>query len=602
MENELKVNNKMNQQKAKQKQEDQQYRDTLKRLIKEYVKPNIGWFAFAFGLAAIAGATSGASVQALKPVVNDIFVAKDGTRVVGLALLVIGIFAVRGTAIYFQQLIMSRVGNQIVKDIQVRLANNLLKQSQQFFNQNRSGDIQAVIQMQTGMLRSAIDECVIAVRDVVSIISLVTVMFYNNWELSLVALFILPVAVFPLRKLSKKMRHLGAALNSETGMLIAVVGETMRNVKVVQSYTQEEKELSRIEESADQLRQLMVRRQKIVGLTSPLMEALGGIAIGLVIMYGGWQVTSEGVDTGSFMAFIAAFLLAYEPIKRLGKVQVSIQFGLTAGKTIYEHIDRTPSIRDKEGAKDLQHKEGEISLEDVYFSYHGDRKDHPPALRNINLKVKAGTSVALVGQSGSGKSTFVTLVQRFWDPTKGRISIDGQDIKDVRIQSLRENIAYVGQEVILFDSTVKSNIAYGNNEATMEDIIEAAKNANAHEFIEKLPKGYDTLIGEQGVLLSGGQRQRLSIARAMIKKAPILLLDEATSALDTESERLVQDALERLMEDRTVIVIAHRLSTIIASDLICVMRDGEIIEKGKHKELLAQNGAYKKMYDVQFQG
>ncbi len=587
--------------KQQQKQENKEYRQTLKRLIKEYVKPNAGWFAFAFGLASIAGATSGASVMALKPVINDIFINKDSTRIVGLALLVIAIFAIRGMAIYFQQLIMSKVGSQIVKDIQVRLANNLLKQSQQFFNQNRSGDIQAVIQMQTGMLRSAINECVVAVRDIVSVISLMAAMFWNNWQLSIVALFILPAAILPLRKLGRRMRNLGKELNNETGMLIGVVGETMRNIKVVQSYTQEDKELARIDSSANHLRNLMIRRQKIVGLTSPLMEALGGIAIGLVIIYGGWQVTVMDVDTGSFMAFIAAFLMAYEPIKRLGKVQVSIQFGLTAGRTIYQHIDRVPSIRDEKDAKDLTIDNGKITLENVYFSYHGKNKNHPPALRDINLTVEAGKTVALVGQSGSGKSTLVTLIQRFWDPIAGRICIDGQDVKHVTLNSLRGNIAYVGQEVILFDTTVKENIAYGNPHASMEDIIQAAKNANAHEFIEKLPKGYDTKIGEQGVLLSGGQRQRLSIARAMIKSAPILLLDEATSALDTESERLVQDALENLMENRTVIVIAHRLSTIISSDLICVMKDGEIIEQGNHKELLAKNGAYKSMYDVQFQ-
>ncbi len=586
--------------KQQQKQENLEYRQTLRRLIKEYVKPNAGWFAFAFGLAALAGATSGATVQALKPVINDIFINKDSTRIVGLALLVIAIFAVRGTAIYFQQLIMSRIGSKIVKDIQVRLAENLLRQSQQFFNQNRSGDIQAVIQMQTGMLRSAINECVVAVRDIVSVISLMAAMFWNNWQLSIVALFILPIAVLPLRQLGRKMRNLGKELNNETGFLIGVVGETMRNVKVVQSYTQEDKELTRIDASADHLRRLMVKRQQIVGLTSPLMEALGGIAIGLVIIYGGWQVTQMNVDTGSFMAFIAAFLLAYEPIKRLGKVQVSIQFGLTAGRRIYNHIDRVPSIRDHEDAKDLEVRKGMISLENVYFSYHGENKNHPPALRDINLTIEAGKSVALVGQSGSGKSTLVTLAQRFWDPNAGRICIDDQDIKNVTLQSLRGNIAYVGQEVILFDTTVKENIAYGNNDANMDDIILAAKNANAHEFIEKLPQGYDTMIGEQGVLLSGGQRQRLSIARAMIKQAPILLLDEATSALDTESERLVQAALENLMEDRTVIVIAHRLSTIVSSDLICVMKDGEIIERGNHKELLAKNGAYKKMYDIQF--
>lgn len=590
----------MNKNKELEKAEDKKYNDVFKRLIREYVKPNAGWFAFAFALAAIAGATSGASIQALKPVINNIFVNKDDTLIVGLSLLIIAIFTIRGTAIYFQQLIMTRVGSDIVKHIQMRLAGSLVHQSQRFFNKNRSGDIQATFQMQTNILRGTINECVVAVRDIVSIISLVAVMFYNSWQLSIVALIVLPVAIFPLKKLSRRMRHLGSNLNDETGRLIGVVGETMRNIKVVQSYTQEKKEIDRIESSANRMRNLMITRQKVVGLTSPLMEALGGVAIGLVILYGGKQVTSLAIDTGSLVVFIGAFLLAYEPIKRLGKVQVSIQFGLAAAQRIYKHIDIIPSIRNKEDAKDLEVSLGRISLENVDFSYHGKNKKHPPALRGINLNIEAVKAIALVGQSGSGKSTLVTLLQRFWDPIKGRILIDGQDIKDVSINSLRSNIAYVGQEVTLFDTTVKENIAYGSNGASMDEVIEAAKNANAHEFIEKLPKGYETPIGEQGVLLSGGQRQRLSIARAMIKKSPILLLDEATSALDTESERLVQDALERLMRDKTVIVIAHRLSTITGSDLICVMRDGKIIEQGSHKELLAKDGAYKRMHNVQF--
>ncbi len=590
----------MKKNKELEKLETKEYKKVLRRLIREYLVPNIAWFTFAFALAALAGTTSGASIQVLKPIINDIFINKDSTRVVGLALLVIIIFTIRGTAIYFQQLIMSRIGSDIVKDIQIRLGENLLKQSQQFFNKNRSGDIQAIVQMQTNILRNVISECVVAIRDIVSVISLIAVMFHNNWQLSFVALFILPIAVFPLRRLGRNMRNLGNDLNSETGMLIGVVGETMRNVKVVQSYTQEEKELKRITDSADKLRNLMIKRQKIVGLTSPLMEALGGVAIGLVVLYGGRQVTSLAIDTGSLVTFIGAFLMAYEPIKRLGRIQVSIQLGLTAGKRIYNHIDRIPSIRDRENAKDLNAYSGSIKLENIYFSYHGKNKNHPAALRDINLDIKAGKTVALVGQSGSGKSTLITLIQRFWDPINGRILIDDQNIKDVTIKSLRHNIAYVGQEVILFDTTVKENIAYGNNNASIDEIITAAKNANAHEFIEKLPKGYNTKVGEQGVLLSGGQRQRLSIARAMIKDSPILLLDEATSALDTESERLVQNALENLMKERTVIVIAHRLSTIVSSDIICVMRDGKIIEKGSHKELLEKNGAYKKMYNVQF--
>ncbi len=589
-------------QQKQDKQDNKEYRIVFVRLVREYVKPNIGWFIMAFALAAIAGATTGATMQMLKPVLDEMFLSKNLNRLAILAVFVIGIFLLKGTCTYFQQFVMARVGSEVVKDMQMRLTRKLLSQSMRFFNHKNSGDLQMAFQMQTMMIRSSLDHIVVSVRDVVSVISLLFVMFYNNWQLSIVSLFILPIAIGPLRKLMKKMRNLGKDFNSGAGMLMTVVGETFRNIKLVQSYTQEEKEYNRIEESANMLKNIMINRQRVVSLTSPLMETLGGVAIGIVILYGGYQVATQGVETSSFMVFIGSFLVAYEPIKRLSRVNVEIQMGLTATKSIYEYIDAVPIIADSKDAQELNAKDGEILLENIHFSYHGPKDKHPPALRDINLKVPAGKTVALVGQSGSGKSTLVTLIQRFWDPNKGRVLIDGQDVKYVTLHSLRKNISYVGQEVILFDTTVKENIAYGNNNATMDDIILAAKNANAHEFIEKLPKKYDTMIGEQGVLLSGGQRQRLSIARAMIKESPILLLDEATSALDTESERLVQDALENLMENRTVVVIAHRLSTIISADIICVMRDGSIIEKGTHQELLAQDGAYKKMYDVQFKG
>ncbi len=594
---------KLDKKKLKQqaKAEDTDYRKILRRIIKEYIIPNSLMFGFAFLLAAVAGATSGASIQALKPVINDIFINKDQTRLVGLASLVIAIFFIKGICTYFQQFIMARVGSDVVKDIQMRLANSLLKQTMHFFNSKNSGDIQMTFQVQTMMIRGSLDKIVISVRDIVSVISLVFVMFYNNWQLSIIAMIVLPIAIGPLRKLSKSMRNLGKDFNTGAGVLMTVVGEVMRNIKLVQSYTQESKEYKRIDAAADTLRNIMVKRQRIVSLTSPLMETLGGVAIGLVILYGGYQVTAKDVDTGSFMAFIAAFLVAYEPIKRLSRVNVDIQMGLTAAKTIYEYVDMKPEIADAEDATNLNVNKAEIKVENAYFSYHGNDKQHPAALRNINIHIKGGQTVALVGHSGSGKTTLVNLLQRFWDPVSGRILIDNQDISKVTMHSLRKNISYVGQEVTLFDTTVKENILYGRTDATDEEVIEAAKNANAHEFIKKFPKGYDTKIGEQGVLLSGGQRQRLSIARAMLKHANILLLDEATSALDTQSEKLVQNALDRLMKDKTVVVIAHRLSTIIHADVICVMSDGEIIEKGTHKELIAADGLYKKMHDVQFQ-
>ena len=593
-------------------------KQVIKRLYQDYIVPKKWWFLFATLLSAIAGATVGGVFRILEPVLNEIFLEKDGSRLYYLSFLVFLAFVIRGMCTYGQQVIMTKIGSVMVKDIQVRLSGKIITQSQNFFTKNASGHLQATFQNRPSIIRQMVINLVRAIKNIVALISLISVMFYANWSLAIVALIVLPVAILPLRKLTKKMKNLSKSLHSEGGLMLSVVGETVRNIKVVQSYTQEDEEMRKIEHSAEKMMRFSFNRERFILMTSPLMETLGGVAISCVVLYGGYQVIHLGMEPTKFMIFIGSALSIYEPIKKLSSYPVSMQLGLMAAEQIYNIIDSEPTIRDRASARDIDVKKGSISFENLYFSYHdvadeidltfsGDEKDkpknpskNPAAIRHINLDIEAGQTVALVGHSGSGKSTVVNLIQRFWDPQYGRILIDDQNIKDVTLKSLRSSISFVGQEVTLFDMTIRDNIAYGLPSASDDEVRAAAKNANADEFIQKQDEVYNTKVGEQGIKLSGGQRQRISIARAMIKNSPILLLDEATSALDTESEKLVQEALSRLMKDKTVIVVAHRLSTVINADLICVMKDGEIVEKGNHEELIQKDSHYKRMYDVQF--
>ncbi|MFV0430912.1 MAG: ABC transporter ATP-binding protein [Alphaproteobacteria bacterium] len=597
----------------------------IKRIFVEYVVPNKWYFIFSAIFSSIAGAMSVGMVSQLEPVINEVFISKNGAVLFRTAGLVILIFLTRGISTYIYQLLIGIAGAKMIKDMQIRLSSKLLYQSQAFFNQNRSGQLQARFQNDTAQIQSVTRDLVASISNIVSVIGLTCYMVYKDPVLASFVLVIVPIAILPLRNLSRKMKHLAQNFQLEGGFLLEIVGQTMRSSRVVQAYTQEEYEHKKISQSAESLRQLSIKRLKLTGITSPLMETLGGLAAAAIIIYGGYQVIWGNKLPGAFVAFIASFIAAYEPAKKLGRVPVALQFGLVAAGRIYTLIDQAITIKDKPNATELKVNKGELVFDHVTFSYHDTpdqtiREEHqiieerrgkkeendnksriPSVIKDISFDAPAGKTVALVGQSGSGKSTIMNLILRFWDVSSGSVKIDGQDIRNVTLKSLRDHMAFVNQEVTLFDTTVEQNIRYGRDDATKEEIIEAAKNAAAHDFIMALPQQYNTVIGEQGILLSGGQRQRLAIARAMVRNAPILLLDEATSALDTESERAVQGALERLMEGKTAIVIAHRLSTIVNADTIYVMKDGQIMERGNHRELITQGGYYKQLYDMQFQ-
>jgi subfamily B ATP-binding cassette protein MsbA len=377
---------------------------------------------------------------------------------------------------------------------------------------------------------------------------------------------------------------------------MTLLAQTFQGMRVVKAYGMQEYEKGRIQVLVEKLFELSFKAARIRAMVSPIMETLGGIAITVVIAYGGIQVIEGDSTTGELFSFITALLMAYEPMKKLANLNVSIQEGLAGAQRLFNALDTEPVILDKPGARKLGNIKGAISLSDVTFSYDTDE----PALSGVNLVVPAGKRIALVGPSGAGKSTILNLIPRFYDIDEGQVSIDGIDVRDVTMASLQQNIALVSQEITLFDDTVRANIAYGRSGTSDEDIYEAARHAAAHEFILELPQGYETQVGEQGVKLSGGQRQRLAIARAMLKNSPVLLLDEATSALDTESERQVQVALDELMSGRTTLVIAHRLSTVVGADVIYVIEDGKITQSGSHDALIEQGGPYANLYALQF--
>ncbi len=432
-------------------------------------------------------------------------------------------------------------------------------------------------------------------KDIFTIIGLLFVVFYRDWQLALIALVVFPMAVYPIVKFGRKLRSYSTRTQMTMADLSTLLLETISGTRIVKAFNMEDYERKRFSKMNEKLFQIMRKSFRVRAVSHPLMETLGGLGIAAIVFYGGYNVIQGAATPGTFFSFLAALLMLYEPVKRLSNVNNSIQQGLAGASRIFEILDTVPEIRSKPGARDLGPIREGIEFQNVSFKYEEDW-----VLKKIDLKIRAGEVVAFVGSSGGGKTTLVNLVPRFYDVNSGRIIIDGVDIREVTVESLRGKIAIVTQQTILFNETVEQNIAYGNIGQPHEKIVEAAEAAFAHNFIRNLPEGYRTLIGEQGVKLSGGERQRISIARALLKNAPILILDEATSSLDSESEVEVQKALEHLMRGRTTLVIAHRLSTIRKADRIVVISNGEIVEEGTHEELLEKDGEYRKLFLLQF--
>jgi subfamily B ATP-binding cassette protein MsbA len=561
-----------------------------------YLKPYI-WPYFTLAMICMIGfgASDGAIPFLVQRVIDDVFTRKDETALTYLPFLIIAIFAFRGLMNFGQSYLNDYVGLHIINDVRNALNRHFQSLSLSFFHRHPTGALISRVNSDVGLVRYAITDALASfMKDSVSLLVLVVVAFLKDWVLASIAFIVFPASVLPVIRLSRKIKRFTRRGQVSTGTLTEILQESIQGNRIVKAFGMESYEDQRFRQENWRLFKQSLRASRTKAVVAPSMELLASVAIGGVVWYGGWSVIGGGRTQGEFMAFMAAMFLMYGPFKGLTRTYTTVHQGLVGAERVFEIMDETPQIQDKLDAKDAKPFSQKIEFYDVSFAYAD-----APVLKNIDLTIAAGQMVALVGMSGVGKSTLVDLIPRFYDVKSGRITIDGVDIRNLTVRSLRAQIGIVSQHTFLFNDSVKNNIAYGDPHRTVNDVIAAAKAANAHEFICALPKGYDSVIGELGMQLSGGQRQRLAIARALLKNAPILILDEATSSLDTESERSVQEALENLMTTRTTIVIAHRLSTIRKADRIAVMVDGAIAEQGTHEELLAKDGEYSRLYALQ---
>ena len=573
-------------------------RTSIYRRLLVYLRP-YWWPHFTLAIVCmwVFSATNGAMPVLIQHIFDDIFTNKNLAALKLLPGIIIAVFLVRGVVAFGSTYLTEYVGQRIVADLRDALNDHIQHMSLSFFNHTPTGTIVSRVTNDVAMVRMALTDAVASIlKDASTLIILVVMAFYMDWVLALIAFVVFPVSVLPIIRLSKRLRSLSKKGQVSMGNMTTLLQETIQGNRVVKAFGMESYERQRFGEENDRLFRLYMKGTTIRAFTNPMMEVLAAFGIAGVVWYGGYSVINGGRTPGQFLGFLTALFLLYDPFKGLAKTNTMVQQALGAAERVMELLDTPTDVVDQPGARQLSGIRDGIRFEGVSFRY-----DHELVLRDIDLEVRRGEVVALVGMSGGGKSTLADLIPRFYDVPQGRIRIDGVDIRDYTLASMRAHIAIVTQHTFLFNDSVRNNIAYGDIATDKDAIIAAAKAANAHEFIMELPEGYDTVIGELGVKLSGGQRQRLAIARALLKNAPILVLDEATSALDNESERLVQGALETLMSNRTTLVIAHRLSTVRRADRIVVLVRGQIIEQGTHDELLALNAEYRKLYDMQFQ-
>jgi subfamily B ATP-binding cassette protein MsbA len=527
---------------------------------------------------------------------GDLLLKKDMEMLLLLPIAIILLFLVKGAFDYGQAYLMNFVGLRVVADIRQRLYDHLQNLSLSFFTRTPTGILISRITNDVNLVQGSVSNAITGlIKDAVTILGLTAVVFYRDWKLGLIAFIIFPIAIIPIKEFGKRLRKFSRKGLQRMGSLTTFLHETITGNRIVKAFTMEEYEKRRFAEENERYFKIFLKRVKIRALSHPLMELLGGIGIAVIIWVGGYSVVRGDVTPGTFFSFMTALLMLYAPVRNLNKVNLEVQEGLAAAARIFELLDTVTEVREEKDALSLPPISKGIEFKEVTFKY-----DSAPVLKSVSLHVRAGEMIAIVGMSGAGKTSLVNLLPRFYDVEEGRILIDGFDIRKVTLKSLRDQIGLVTQQTILFNDTVRNNIAYGSLLRSDQEIIEAAKAANAHGFIQRFPQGYDTVIGEGGVKLSGGERQRISIARAILKNAPILILDEATSSLDSDSETEVQMAMDSLMRGRTVFVIAHRLSTIRNAHRIIVLSDGGIVEEGTHEALMALNGEYRRLYDLQF--
>ncbi len=607
---------------------DQTPRQQFVRFLR-YARPYRGRIVIAIVSLFLIALLNAISIGALQPVFDGLFIPDGGTigislpgpikaalgshlvrlqrilpedRINFLSFLGAALFAVflaKGALTYLQQIQMRYVSEAIQRDLRNELYARVQTLPLRFFTQRQTGEIMSRFSADVETLGDASTELFRnALKEPLNILGLIAVLLLIKWQLAVLCLIILPVAMLPIVKFGARIRRRGIRVQEWRAEVNTILQETISGVRIVKAFGMEEYEKGRYREASEQVFRSFMRIWRVDALTSPVLEVLGGIGIIIAFGVGGYLVITKSLTPGAFMAFLGALGSLYQPVKRIGQINNIVQRGMAGLARVFELMDTQPEILDPADAATLGRMQEEIQFQNVSFGYEPDR----PVFQDISFTAKLGEIVAIVGTSGVGKTTLVNLIPRFYDPTSGLITVDGMDIRRVTIRSLRDQMGIVTQDTILFDDTVFNNIAYGRREISLEKVAEAARVANADEFIQGLPNGYQTRIGERGVRLSGGQKQRLAIARAILKNPPILILDEATSALDIESERFVQEALDRLMENRTTFVIAHRLSTIVKADAILVLDEGRLIEQGTHGELIGSRGVYSRLYQSQVMG
>lgn len=570
------------------------------RLLR-YARPYLGRVIAAMLCLALTAGLTAMGMYLIKPVLDQVFNnANQAEALFYLRLVPVAIvltYFLKGLATYGQDYLINYIGNRIVMDTRNELYAHLMRQELSFFHGQRSGMLISRVTHDSTLMQAAVSNVLGRMLGaILTSVSLIALLFYLNWQLACLSLLVFPLAVYPVLAIGKTLRKLSHQSQAKMADVTTVLHESISGIRVVKAFGMQAFEIKRFREEMQRYFDVVMRALRRTAISSPLMEFIGSFGICAMIVWSGTQVIRGESTTGTFFAFLGALASLYPQVKNLSGINNTIQQALAAAQRVFELLDRPPLIQDRPNAKTLHGFKSKIEFRNLSFGYQPERL----VLKQIQLTARAGEITAIVGRSGAGKTTLVDLLPRFADPTEGEILLDGHDLRDLTVASLRGHIGLVTQDTILFNDSVRNNIAYSKPDASQREIEAAAKAANAHEFILQTPQGYETLIGERGVRLSGGQRQRLAIARAVLRNPPILILDEATSALDTESERLIQAALDRLMKDRTTLVIAHRLSTVQHAHQIVVLDQGRIVERGRHAQLMRHNGIYKKLVRLQF--
>ncbi len=572
-------------------------KNIIKRIFNDYLKKYFTRLLIALLLSLIVAATTSGIAWLLDPAIEKIFIEQDKKYASIIPIAIVLTFTAKGLALYFARSNVIKVGYWVCGELEKEMSKKILISDTNTIDNKHSAKFISNFLFDTQMVQQMVSTSTLnLMKDTLTLIALVSLMFYQNWKLALFAILIIPLTATLAKSLGKRISKAGSESMDLSARLSSFLSDIVRGSKIIKIYQSEEREQNRAVKSIDDLNNKLIKIGIIQIRLTPIMEALTGVMIAGFIYYSGILIAAGEIGINNFFSFLTAMMLAYQPVRALATIHMSFQHGAEGAKRIFSVIDQQVDINDNSHKENLNLKKAEIEFENVSFKYPTTKER---AIKNINFKIKGGTMAAFVGQSGAGKSTIMSLIPRFYDSQSGKILIDGQNIYDVNLFSLRKSISLVSQDVILFDDTVRSNILYANPNATEDQIYGACKLAAAEEFIIKLPDGYDTKIGENGVKLSGGQKQRISIARAILKNSPIILLDEATSALDTESEKKVQIAIRKLTENRTTLVIAHRLSTVYNADTIFVVNNGNIVSFGTHKELIEKSLEYKSLYQKQ---